>query len=194
MGWPTPCCPLVIWLARIVGYLRCTPRYCLLSSREWPPRCPCRERHGASVADTSPVRVGLLASADSNKVTVKSPVLLTSRDFALAEAWCFGNLAYGSGEDRGWQRPGVGRERVPMSFKTLSWDKMSTCCATKHPRMGDSALFVCSSFIVTLYPFIPLHSPAYLVFLLLLKVTQHIRFDHLLLFTIHRSPFLPLHS
>ena len=54
--------------------------------------CPCRERHGASVADTPPVRVGLLASADSNKVAAKSPVLLTSRDFALAEAWCFGNL------------------------------------------------------------------------------------------------------
>ena len=31
-------------------------------------------------------------SADSNKLAVKSPVLLTSRDFALAEAWCFGNL------------------------------------------------------------------------------------------------------
>ena len=54
--------------------------------------CPCRERHGASVADTRPVRVGLLASAGSNKVAVKSPVLLTSCDFALAEAWCFGNL------------------------------------------------------------------------------------------------------
>ena len=54
--------------------------------------CPCRERHEASVADTSPVREGLLASADSNKVAAKSPVLLTSRDFALAEAWCFGNL------------------------------------------------------------------------------------------------------
>ena len=55
---------------------------------------PCRERHGASDADTPPVRVrvGLLASADSNKVAVKSPVLLTSHDFALAEAWCFGNL------------------------------------------------------------------------------------------------------
>ena len=54
--------------------------------------CPCRERHGASVADTPPVRVGLLASADSDKVAVKSPVLLTSRDLALAEAWYFGNL------------------------------------------------------------------------------------------------------
>ena len=56
--------------------------------------CPCRERHGASVADTPPVkvRVGLLVSADCNKVAVKSPVLLTSHDFALAEAWCFGNL------------------------------------------------------------------------------------------------------
>ena len=54
--------------------------------------CPCQERHGASVANTPPVRVGLLASADSNKVAVKSPVLLTTRDFALAEAWCFGNL------------------------------------------------------------------------------------------------------
>ena len=54
--------------------------------------CPCRERHGASVACTPPVRVGLLANADSKKVAVKSSVLLTSRDFALAEAWCFGNL------------------------------------------------------------------------------------------------------
>ena len=46
--------------------------------------CPCRERHGVSVADTPP--------GDSNKVAVKSPVPLTSRDFALAGAWCFGNL------------------------------------------------------------------------------------------------------
>ena len=43
----------------------------------------------------------------------------------------------------------MGRERVPMSSKTLSWDKRCTCCATEHPRMSDSALFVCSSFIVT---------------------------------------------
>ena len=85
--------------------------------------CPCRERHGDIVAGTPPVRVGLLACADSNKVAVKSPVVLR------------------------W--PGVGRERVPMSSKTLSWDKRCTCCATKHPRMSDSALFVCSSFIVT---------------------------------------------
>ena len=109
--------------------------------------CPCRERHEASVADTPPVRVGLLASADSNKVAVKSPVLLTSHDFALAEAWCFGNLPMvraRTAVDRGL---GWG---VPMSSKTLSWDKRCTCCATEHPRMGDSALFVCSSFIVTL--------------------------------------------
>ena len=44
----------------------------------------------------------------------------------------------------------MGRERVPMSSKTLSWDKRCTCCATEYPRMSDSALFVCSSFIVTL--------------------------------------------
>ena len=43
----------------------------------------------------------------------------------------------------------MGRERVPMSSKILSWDKRCTCCATEHPRMSDSALFVCSSFIVT---------------------------------------------
>ena len=43
----------------------------------------------------------------------------------------------------------MGRERVPMSSKTLSWDKRCTCCATEHPRMSDFALFVCSSFIVT---------------------------------------------
>ena len=49
--------------------------------------CPCRERHGASVADTPSARVGLLESTDSNYVAVKSPVPLTSRDFALAEAW-----------------------------------------------------------------------------------------------------------
>ena len=36
-----------------------------------------------------------------------------------------------------------------MSSKTLSWDKRCTCCATEHPRMSDSALFVCSSFIAT---------------------------------------------
>ena len=36
-----------------------------------------------------------------------------------------------------------------MSSKILSWDKRCTCCATEHPRMSDSALFVCSSFIVT---------------------------------------------
>ena len=54
--------------------------------------CPCGDRHGASVADTPSVRVGLLASAESNKEAIKSSVLLTSRDFALAEAWCFGNL------------------------------------------------------------------------------------------------------
>ena len=54
--------------------------------------CPCQEKHGASVAEIPPVRVGLVAIADSKKVAVKSPVLLTSRDFALAEALCFGNL------------------------------------------------------------------------------------------------------
>ena len=43
----------------------------------------------------------------------------------------------------------MGRERVLMSSKTLSWDKRCTCCATEQTRMGDSALFVCSSFIVT---------------------------------------------
>ena len=43
----------------------------------------------------------------------------------------------------------MGRERVPMSSKTLSWEKRCTCCATEHPRMADSALSVCSSFIVT---------------------------------------------
>ena len=43
----------------------------------------------------------------------------------------------------------MGRERVPMSSKILSWDKRFTCCATEHPRISDSALFVCSSFIVT---------------------------------------------
>ena len=36
-----------------------------------------------------------------------------------------------------------------MSSKTLSWDKRCTCCAMEHSRMSDSALFVCSSFIVT---------------------------------------------
>ena len=111
--------------------------------------CPCQERHGASVADTPPVRVGLLASADSNKVAVKYQVLLTSRDFAVADAWCFGNLPMvraRTAVDRGL---GLGRERVPMSSKILSWDKRCTCCATEHLRMSDSALFVCSSFIVT---------------------------------------------
>ena len=29
--------PLVIGLARIIGYLGCTPPYCLLSSRKWSP-------------------------------------------------------------------------------------------------------------------------------------------------------------
>ena len=28
-----------------------------------------------------------------------------------------------------------------MSSKTLNWDKRCTCCATEHPRMGDSAVF-----------------------------------------------------
>ena len=114
--------------------------------------CPCRETHGASVVNTPPVRLGLLDSANSNTLAVKSPVLLTSRDFALAEAWCFCNsIDYGSGKDRDWQRPGVGREWGPLSSKTLSRDKRCTCFATEQPRMGDSGLFECSSVIVTIY-------------------------------------------
>ena len=54
----------------------------------------------------------------------------------------------------------MGRERVPKSSKTLSWDKRCTSCATEHPRKGDSALFVCSSFIVTHCNTCIGHSPA----------------------------------
>ena len=54
--------------------------------------CPCQERIATSIAYTQPVKVGMLASAGSNNVAVKSPVPKTSSDFALAEAWCFCNL------------------------------------------------------------------------------------------------------
>ena len=57
-------------------------------------------------------------------------------------------LAYGSGEDRSWQRPVEWRERVPLSSKTVSNDKMCTCCTSEHPRVGDFSLFVCFIFIV----------------------------------------------
>ena len=49
------------WLVRIIGFLGCTPCFCLRSFFiESGRRCPCRERLGASVADTPPVKVGLL--------------------------------------------------------------------------------------------------------------------------------------
>ena len=44
----------------------------------------------------------------------------------------------------------VRRERVPMSSKTLSRDKYLHSCFTKHQRIGDFTIFVCSIFIVTL--------------------------------------------
>ena len=47
-----------------------------------------------------------------------------------------------------------------LGSNTLSSDKRFSCCATEHPRMGDSALFVCSIFIVTLilWKFLPWHA------------------------------------
>ena len=42
----------------------------------------------------------------------------------------------------------MGSERVSLSSKTLSTDKRCSCRATGHQRMGDYALFVCSSFFV----------------------------------------------
>ena len=39
-----------------------------------------------------------------------------------------------------------GRERVPLSSKTLCRNKICTCCTMEHTRMGD---FACSIFIVT---------------------------------------------
>ena len=69
----------------------------------------------------------------------------TSRDFAHAEAWCFGNLPVI------WARePGVRRERVCLSSKILVRDKMCTCCTTEHPWMGNFALYVYPMFIVTI--------------------------------------------
>ena len=118
-------------------------------SREWPPAVRAERDMELVVADTSPVRVGLLASADSNKVAAKSPVLLTSRDFALAEAWCFGNLPMvraRTAVDRGL---GWGESEFPWALRSWAGTKGALAVPRNTPRMSDSALFVCSSFIVT---------------------------------------------
>ena len=59
---------------------------------------PCRETHGASVADTPPVRVGLLASADSNKVAVNSPVLFGNLPMVRAKTAVDRGLGWGESE------------------------------------------------------------------------------------------------
>ena len=85
-------------------------------------------------------------------VRMMQPGKLTS--FLWLE-WCSRSnwhwlLACGSGDDRGWQMPGVGRERVPVSSNTLSRDKRCTCCAMEQTWIwAIMRFFWCSGFIVT---------------------------------------------
>ena len=109
----------------VIGFLGCTPASVSFLLRV-AAGYPCQERHGASVADTTSVRVGMLASEGSNKV-VANP-----SDFELAEAWCFDNIPViwtTTAVDRGqgWGE----RYIVPLTKCAVATR------STEHSRLGE---------------------------------------------------------
>ena len=81
-------------VVRVIGFLGCTQAAVFFLFREnMASGCPCSERYGDSNRDTHFAPKGGDAGERWLQLcSGKSPVLKTSRDFPLGEAWYFGNL------------------------------------------------------------------------------------------------------